>query len=769
MIVSTAAAQAPATLEEFSATQGAPATAADQAAAPLTAEELQDLIAVLEDPAKRDQLITTLRGLRSVQTEQRPTDELLSPDQVASLLTEIVERTEVVRRVSSSVAGSLDQIPLLFAWLQAQISDPTQRSVWLSVGLRVAGGFGFAVLAYLGVALALRPVRRRLTEAVGDSAIDRGFRLLIIFLLDLLPVLAFVLAISALALVGSLTGITPSAEARAVAQPLITAVVLARVSVALARLIFAPESPALRLTPVSDGVASYGYRRARRLTGIAIYGYFALEAGRVLGLPWTIHGFLLHILFFIVAVMLITLILRCRVPVAQAIASLGDEPYSRVIRRLPWRGLAGIWHLLAACYVLLVYAVWALRIPGGFELLFGATVGSALVLAGFWLALRLIDQAFNRAPPEAQDFAAPPSALERRVNRYLPIVGVIVRAVVWVAAAVALLEVWGLGTLDWLLSDGGRTLGGRLIIVVLVVVVTIVIWEVASLMIERAITDQDEEGNLRFSNRTRTLLNIIRNALLVFLSLIALFLILSELGLNIAPLLAGAGVIGLAIGFGSQKLVQDIINGMFVLLGDTMRIGDVCEVASRVGVVEEMTMRTVVLREYSGNVHTIPYSAIDTVTNYTKDFSYAVFDIGVAYRESVDQVMDVLRQLGAEMNRDPYFRRLMLEPLDIAGVDRFADSAVIIRARLKTRPLKQWEVSREFNRRLKNRFDELGIEMPFPHRTVYFGVDKEGKAPPVGVDLLREPAAGAEPAAGQGAAETAKPQPAQVLAQSRGG
>jgi small conductance mechanosensitive channel len=188
-----------------------------------------------------------------------------------------------------------------------------------------------------------------------------------------------------------------------------------------------------------------------------------------------------------------------------------------------------------------------------------------------------------------------------------------------------------------------------------------------------------------------------------------------------------------------------------------------------VGVVEEMTMRTVVLREYSGNVHTIPYSAIDTVTNYTKDFSYAVFDIGVAYRESVDQVMDVLRQLGEEMNRDPYFRRLMLEPIEVAGVDRFADSAVIIKARLKTRPLKQWEVSREFNRRIKNRFDELGIEIPFPHRTIYFGVDKEGKAPPVGVDLLTEHADGAEPAADQGEAEAAKPQTAKVLAQSRGG
>jgi moderate conductance mechanosensitive channel len=765
MIASSAAAQAPAAPAQTGATP-----ASEQPAVPLGAEELQDLIATLEDPAKRDQLIATLRALQAAQPDQPAPDELLSPDRVANLLAGIVQRTEVVRRVSSSIANDLGQIPLLFEWFQTQISDPAQRTLWLAVGLRVAGAIGFAVLAYLGTAIALRPLRKRLAGEVEDSAIDRGFRLLVILLLDLAPVLAFVLAIGALALAASLAGVTLAAiAARAVARPLIQAVVLARVSVALARLIFAPRAPALRLLPLSDAAADYGFRWTRWLAAIAIYGYFALEAGRALGLPWTIHGFLLHVLFFIVAVMLIVVIVRCRVPVARAIASLADEPHSRVIRRLPWRRLARVWHLLAAFYVLLVHTVWALKIPGGFQLLFGATLGSALIVLGGWLALRLIDQLLTPAPPSAQDVETPQSALRRRMRRYLPIIGGLLRVLVWLAAAVGLLAIWGFGTLDWLASEAGRALGSRLVMVGLVVVVTIVIWEVVSLMIERAITEQDEEGNLRLSNRTRTLLNIIRNALLVFLSMIALFLILSELGLNIAPLLAGAGVIGLAIGFGAQKLVQDIINGMFVLLGDTMRIGDVCEVATRVGVVEEMTMRTVVLREYSGNVHTIPYSAIDTVTNYTKDFSYAVFDIGVAYRESVDQVMDVLRQLGEEMNRDPYFRRLMLEPIEIAGVDRFGDSAVIIKARLKTRPLKQWEVSREFNRRVKNRFDELGIEIPFPHRTIYFGVDKEGKAPPVGVDLLREPAEGAEPGADRGEAEAAKPQSAHVLAQSRGG
>ncbi len=742
-ISSVALAQAPSGPAETGSTQrllanplSAPAPAPE-----LSSERLQGLIDTLEDPAKRDQLIATLRTLEVAQTEPPPPSQtLISDDLVASLLGEITARTNVVRRVSLSILDSLDQIPLLVEWLDTQVRDPVQRSLWLHVGLRVATYLGLAILAYVGVAVVLRPARRSLVPEVEVGAFDRVLRLCFRLLLDLVPVLAFAIAVFA-----TIAVVEPSAEARAVVLPLIHAGILERVGVALARMIFAPKTSKLRLLPISAAAAANGFRWLRRLTSTTIYGYFALEAGRQLGLPWTIHGFLLHVLFFTILLMVMTIIVQGRAPVAGAIASLADEPHSRVVRRLPWRSLAGIWHLLALFYVLSVYFVWALKIPGGFQLLFGATLASALIGGGGYLALRLIDHLRDLHLGHQAEAALP--GVDSRINRYLPIIGGTLRAFVWLAAAAGILHVWGFGTLRWLFSQAGEDLSGRLVIVGVIVVVTLVIWEVISLIIERTVTDKDEEGNLRLSNRARTLLNIARSFLLVFLSLIALFLILSELGLNIAPLLAGAGVIGLAIGFGSQKLVQDIITGLFVLLGDTMRVGDVVEVAGRTGVVEEMTMRTVVLREYAGRVHTIPYNSIDTVTNYTKDFSYAVFDIGVAYRESVDHVMEVLREIGREMNRDPYFRRLILEPLDVAGVDQFADSAVVIKARIKTRPLKQWEVGREFNRRVKNRFDELGIEIPFPHQTLYFGADKEGKAPPA---LVRLQAAAVDPAAPAG-------------------
>ncbi len=750
----------------------------------LDRKRVQGLIDTLEDPDRRDQLIATLRTLEAAQAEPPPSEPLLSDDVVASLLGEITTRTNVVRRVSLSILDSLDQIPLLLDWLGTQVRDPAQRSLWLHVSLRVAIYLGLAILAYVAVDVGLRPARRSLVPEVEIGSFDRALRLCIRLLLDLVPVLAFAIAVFA-----TIAVVEPSAEARAVVLPLIHAVILARVAVALARMTFGPKTPRLRLLPVSNAGATNGFRWMRRLTSTMIYGYFALEAGRQLGLPWTIQGFLLHVLFFAIVIMVMTIIGKSRAPVAGAIASLADEPHSRVVRRLPWRSLASVWHLLALFYVLFLYFVWALKVPGGLRLLFGATLGSALIGAGCWLALRVIDRLFGRDLHLGQEAEAALPGVDSRVNRYLPIVGGIFRVLVWATAVMALLQVWGFGTLSWLLSEAGQNLSGHLLIVAVIVVVTIVIWEVISLVIERTVTDADEEGNLRLSNRARTLLNITRSFLLVFMSLIALFLILSELGLNIAPLLAGAGVIGLAIGFGSQKLVQDIITGLFVLLGDTMRVGDVVEVAGRTGVVEEMTMRTVVLREYAGRVHTIPYNSIDTVTNYTKDFSYAVFEIGVAYRESVDHVMEVMREIGREMNRDSYFRRLILEPLDVAGVDQFADSAVVIKARIKTRPLKQWEVGREFNRRIKNRFDELGIEIPFPHQTIYFGADREGKAPPAMVRLETvaanptDPPGGATPveapAAGPPAAQaspakapadgTTERRPQPVFAPSRGG
>jgi small conductance mechanosensitive channel len=198
-------------------------------------------------------------------------------------------------------------------------------------------------------------------------------------------------------------------------------------------------------------------------------------------------------------------------------------------------------------------------------------------------------------------------------------------------------------------------------------------------------------------------------------------------GFNPGPLIASAGVIGIAFGFGGQYLIRDLINGLFILVEGQYRINDVVRISDRAGLVEDINLRITTLRDLAGRVIIVPNGEVKTVINYTRGYAQALMDIGVAYKENVDQVIQIIKDVGAEMRQDEYFKRLILDDLEMFGVDDFSDSAVMIKFRIKTKPIKQWEVTREFKRRLKNKFDELGIEIPFPHRTLYWGTDKENQ------------------------------------------
>ena len=236
------------------------------------------------------------------------------------------------------------------------------------------------------------------------------------------------------------------------------------------------------------------------------------------------------------------------------------------------------------------------------------------------------------------------------------------------------------------------------------------------------------EGQIK---RATTLTHVIRDVGRVVILAMGGMMILSEVGVDLKPILAAAGLGGLAIGFGAQSLVKDVITGFFILLEDSIRVGDVVEIAGVGGVVEEVKLRTVTLRDLSGNVHVVPNGVIDKVKNMTKVYAFYLFEVGIAYREDVDEVMAVLRDIAEELRRDPQFAEDILEPLEMLGVDQFADSAVIIKCRIKTRPIKQWRVGREMNRRIKKTFDAKGIEIPFPHQTIYWGEPKQGPPPPL--------------------------------------
>ncbi|MFA5094852.1 MAG: mechanosensitive ion channel domain-containing protein [Candidatus Omnitrophota bacterium] len=207
----------------------------------------------------------------------------------------------------------------------------------------------------------------------------------------------------------------------------------------------------------------------------------------------------------------------------------------------------------------------------------------------------------------------------------------------------------------------------------------------------------------------------------VIIGISVVYFILATFGVSVAPLLAGAGIVGLAFGFGGQYLIRDVINGFFIVLEGQYRIDDVVKIGEFGGLVEDMNLRITTLRDLEGRVIIIPNGEIKTVVNYTKEYAQALLDVRVAYKENVDSVIEVIKEVGKSMRIDDHYAFMILNDLEMLGVDDFSESAVVVRFRIKTLPIKQWEVAREFRRRLKKRFDELGIEMPFPHRTIYWG------------------------------------------------
>lgn len=275
---------------------------------------------------------------------------------------------------------------------------------------------------------------------------------------------------------------------------------------------------------------------------------------------------------------------------------------------------------------------------------------------------------------------------------------------------------------EWFLTSGLR--------VILIVILTLIALRAARFLSSRIFMFK-KERDAEFQKRADTLSAVIRYVLVISILIIASMMVMGELGIEIGPVLAAAGIIGLAVGFGAQNLVQDVISGFFILLEDQIRVGDVVQIADKGGIVERMTLRMVVLRDLAGNVHYVRNGQIQVVTNMTKEYGRYVFDIGVAYREDVDEVIAVIKEVDADLRGDPKFSDVILEPIEILGLDRFADSAVIIKARTKTKPIMQWTVGREFNKRLKRKFDERDIEIPFPHTTLYMGQDKAGKSPPL--------------------------------------
>jgi small conductance mechanosensitive channel len=277
---------------------------------------------------------------------------------------------------------------------------------------------------------------------------------------------------------------------------------------------------------------------------------------------------------------------------------------------------------------------------------------------------------------------------------------------------------------DWVITE----LPAIIILVVLLIVTLAVsrymIGKLKKVLVMRMVNKSDEP-NLEVEKRLNTLMNIVKKGIAVIVWAIFIMIFLKKINIDIAPILAGAGIIGLAVGFGAQELVRDFITGFFILLENQIRTGDVAIINGTGGLVEKIELRTITLRDLSGVVHIFQNGKINTISNMTKDWSAMVFDIGVAYKEDLNQVMKLMKQVADDMMEEDQYKKNILEPMEIFGLDSFGDSALVVKGRIKTKPIQQWSIGREYRKRLKEVFDEHRIEIPFPHHTIYWGEEIE--------------------------------------------
>jgi small-conductance mechanosensitive channel len=526
------------------------------------------------------------------------------------------------------------------------------------------------------------------------------------FAVDLVPILA--LAAIGYALLGTPLG-SPE-TARLMILAVLNAYILTRLLVTATRAVVAPERPALRAVPLADTPAADVLAWVRRIVIIAVFGYAGAEVALLFGLYRVAHDALLKLVALAVAICLVVIVLRMRRPVAELIRGHGHSGGAVGVLR---SRLAGVWHIVAALYILALWLVWALELPDGFARLVHIFVAAILVLGAARLLTVWATRALERALRIDAALAARHPGLELRARRYHPIARAALSGVITLAAIVVLFEAWGLNSFSWFATGalGGR-LVSALIDIALTLLAALLAWEAANAAVQGYLSRLAREAQAARSARLRTLLPMFRTGLLVAICVVAGLIVLSEIGVNIAPLLAGAGVVGLAIGFGSQRLVQDIITGLFLLLENTMQVGDVVTLGGLSGSVEALSIRTIRLRALDGSVHIIPFSAVTTVTNMTRDFSYAVLDINVGLNEEPDRVIDIVRSVAREMRTEPLWAAMIRDDLEVLGIEKFVDLAFVLRVRIQTPPGQHWAVGRELNRRIKLRFDKLAIGSP---------------------------------------------------------
>lgn len=705
-----------------------PSTSPAAAASAVTPDEATRALEVLQDPAKRAALVETLQTIAKASPAPAPPPAssvlALRPDSLgAEFVVGAAQWAQGSSQALLAAARAVTKGPALWRGLTRLAADPFVRAEVLEVGWRSAGTLLPALLAELLLVLALRrPMaalahrRAQTSYEPAASALEADDRRLLRRLplallrlaLMLLPIGAFV----GVALLLTFAQIGASDVTRLLLLEALKAYALCRAILALARALASSKLPRLRLLRVGDKGAAFIESWTLRLAVITVGGATLAEVVDLLGREPHMRRALVRLVALVINICLVVMVLQCRKAVANRLRVADSAP--GVVATLRNR-LAEVWHFAAIAVLVALWVVFATRARNDSSSALQLIVFSAavLVLAQLFaiLAFGALDRAFHArkdAPVRDGHAARYYKALRRAMS-----------IAIGAAVAVALFEIWGVDAFGWFApaAFGGRLLSAAVGIGVAAALAAL-IWDTANNALNRHLDRLTQGASYQRAARLRTLLPILRTALLVVILTVLALTALSEIGVNIAPLLAGAGIVGIAVGFGSQKLVQDIITGLFLLLENAIQVGDWVTAAGLSGSVEALSIRTMRLRAGDGSVHIVPFSSVTSVTNANRGLGNAAISVRVNYDEDIDRVEHTLKEIAAQMRQDPNFKGAMLSDIQLWGVDALDGAGATVVGQIACTDAGRWAVQREFNRRMKQRFQELGIRIAQPASTI---------------------------------------------------
>ncbi len=677
-------------------------------------QQTQSLIELLENDEARAQLIERLRGSAEPVAEPEP--------EHVPFARQIAEQT---RAVAENISGLVLVAGNFTNSIAALWRDTTGADVNLLA--QVLGTLAIVIVATLVAYWLLRLFSDRARVRLAVRAQSRPILLRAPFAIG---AIAFDTATVAIAwLIGHGLSIRfATDQIMALNQTLfLNAFLVAEGIKVLMRAILMPRKDSLRLLPLSDSMANYWYFWLSRLVSLIAYAFLFVAPIVTWNLTPASGDAIRTLAVFVASVIGIILVMQNRKVVAALLKRRVARGETDTVGRLA-QGFAQIWHIVAIIYLVAFFMVWIANPRTAVNFMAVSTAQSLVAIGAGVIVFSLISRLISGGVRLSDDLKLKFPMLQERLNGFVPKLLYVLRIIVLISIAVAIANAWELfDAITWITSGAGFAITTSLLSVALILIFGFILYLVVSSWIEFRLNP--EVGTVPTA-RERTLLALFSNAFTVTLTVVVAIMMLSELGVNIGPLLAGAGVIGLAVGFGAQKLVQDVITGVFIQLENAMNEGDVVTAGGITGVVERLTIRSVSMRDLDGVYHVIPFSSVDMVSNMMRNFSYHVADIGVAYRENIGEVKAAMHEAFDRLNAREEIAGNIIGPFEMFGVTELADSSVTVRGRIKTMPGQQWAIGRAYNEVVKEVFDEHGIEIPFPHLTLYAGEDKQGTAPP---------------------------------------